>query len=458
MQLENLRKIVENYNPINTIQQNTGINYASLIAVEQVLKKYQDELDKCITEYENHVSNLLRKKCKIIFTNSSPSPIRAFQRGKDNLTISLPSTIAKKATEIELTNYFGKETNFACRYWSSIHQHYKYDEETYKKVLKEDEKTKEFIKYYLDWIEKFDNQNDLHTNIGLCLDIFQNPNDGLQIVLSDRNDEEYGLKDNDREKFNSARFLWYAKELTANFYFWKDIDKNERTVHYKNDECKYFLNETQIANIYSTIKVDISSFPKEIQDEIKKYENYYNLKLHEQADADKNELKRMQEERLMKAYNKFKEVIEEINNLQMEVELEKIKLEDLKSIFFKNGGTPNDQGYIEIDNIFRNNMMLRMLDLSEIDLTNVDIKNMNFSGTNIHIDPQTIYNKDMTNVNASGVKFSPFHDSFDNVVLDGATITDWEAAINLEKIKSYNEQTIIPNSCKKEQSINTIQM
>ena len=39
-------------------------------------------------------------------------------------------------------------------------------------------------------------------------------------------------------------------------------------------------------------------------------------------------------------------------------------------------------------------MILRMIDLSTIDLTNVDIRNMDFSGTNIQINPQTIYNKE----------------------------------------------------------------
>ena len=52
-------------------------------------------------------------------------------------------------------------------------------------------------------------------------------------------------------------------------------------------------------------------------------------------------------------------------------------------------------------------------------------------------------------VNALGIKFSPFTDKFDDVILDGAKIDDWEAMINLEKVKSYNRQTVIPGLSEK---------
>ena len=84
-----------------------------------------------------------------------------------------------------------------------------------------------------------------------------------------------------------------------------------------------------------------------------------------------------------------------------------------------------------------------MLDLSTLDLTNVDIRGIDFSGTNVHIDPQKIYNKDMSYVNATDVKFSPFFDSFQDVVLDGTIINDYEANINLDLVLSLNNDTHI---------------
>lgn len=100
-------------------------------------------------------------------------------------------------------------------------------------------------------------------------------------------------------------------------------------------------------------------------------------------------------------------------------------------------------GYIEFEEFFKNNMVLRMLDLSKLDLTNVDIRGMDFSGTNIHIDPQKVYNNDLSYVNATDVKFSPFFDSFQDVVLDGTIINDYEANINLSLVRSYNGDTYI---------------
>ncbi len=87
-----------------------------------------------------------------------------------------------------------------------------------------------------------------------------------------------------------------------------------------------------------------------------------------------------------------------------------------------------------------------MLDLSGINFNNVDIRGMDFSGSNAIIHPQLIYNKDMTNVNATGIEFSPFkpEDRFNGVALDCAIITSYNAMIDLTTIRSYNNQTIIP--------------
>lgn len=66
---------------------------------------------------------------------------------------------------------------------------------------------------------------------------------------------------------------------------------------------------------------------------------------------------------------------------------------------------------------------------------------MDFSGTNVHIAPQKIYNKDMTDVNATGLKFSPFTDSFEGVILNGTIITDKEANIDLDTVAKYDSRT-----------------
>lgn len=239
------------------------------------------------------------------------------------------------------------------------------------------------------------------------------------------------------------------KDEGTNFYYYKDDSTHTKEIYFENDKVKDILNETDIGNIYISLTVDTSYFAPELQEEFKQAYFANSAGLEEEKQKEINELKQKQIERIKEAYKLFKELAEILNNSKLDdLNLEKIKLDDIEKIFFKNNGLPNENGYIEISEFFRNNMILRMIDLSTIDLTNVDIRNMDFSGTNIQINPQTIYNKDMTNVNAKGVHF-PFYFSFEDTILDGCIIDDWEAMIDLDKVKSYNNSTYINKTNKK---------
>lgn len=202
------------------------------------------------------------------------------------------------------------------------------------------------------------------------------------------------------------------------------------------------LSEEDIGKLLLSLKLDISKFPNDEQEEIRQFYLSSIGQLENDQETKLKEFRELQINRIMLAYTKFKEIAELLNDTKMDLKFDRVKISDLKKIIFKNDGNPTNNGYIEFDDFFKNNMLLRMLDLSQLNLTNVNITNMDFSGTNIHIDPQIIYNKDMTNVNAFGVEFSIL-DSFDGVILDGAKINDWNAMIYLEKLKSYNSSTII---------------
>lgn len=206
------------------------------------------------------------------------------------------------------------------------------------------------------------------------------------------------------------------------------------------DDKKY--SEEDIGKMLIQLKVDISSFSEKEQEEIKQLYISTIGELEKEEEDRLREFREIQINRIMLAYQKFKEIAELLNDTKMDLQFDKIKINNLENIIFKNNGNPTENGYIEFDDFFKNNMILKMLDLSQLDLTNVNITYMDFSGTNIHIDPQIIYNKDMTNVNAFGVEFSIL-DSFDGVILDGAKINDWNAMIYLEKLKSYNDSTVI---------------
>lgn len=186
------------------------------------------------------------------------------------------------------------------------------------------------------------------------------------------------------------------------------------------------LSEEDICKILLSLRLDILKFSNDEQEKIGQFYLSSIGQLENDEEAKLKEFRELQINRIMLAYTKFKEIAELLNDTKMDLKFDRVKISDLEKI------------------IFKNNMLLRMLDLSQLDLTNVNITNMDFSGTNIHINPQIIYNKDMTNVNAFGVEFSIL-DSFDGVILDGAKIIDWNAKIYFEKLKSYNSSTIIRN-------------
>ena len=221
----------------------------------------------------------------------------------------------------------------------------------------------------------------------------------------------------------------------------KPRTKEEIEKRKKADSIRY--SEEELGKIITSLKVDISVFPKEEQDKIKQFYVSNLGGLDEEKEKTLSEFRERHLKRIMLAYDKFKEIIEIINETKMELQVEKVRVENLRNVIFKNNGIPTDNGYIEFDDFFKNNMVLRMIDLGGLDLSDVNITNMDFSGTNVHIDPQTIYNRDMTGVNALGLHFSPFSDCFDGVILDGTKINDYEAMIDLDRVKSYNNKTLI---------------
>ena len=206
-------------------------------------------------------------------------------------------------------------------------------------------------------------------------------------------------------------------------------DKNTNYEDFNNSDVKKYLDNYMIKDLF--------------QSEIYTYTQFDLMAEKKEVEEKQEEIKKEQIEKLMLAKQKLKEVAELLNSPQESLKIDKIKIDNLKSIVFKNNGELNDEGFIEFDDFFKDNLILRLIDLSDLDLKDVDIRNMNFSGTNIHIDPQTIYNKDMTGVNAIDVHFSPFLDIFDDVVLDGAIINSPEVMIDVDKLKSYDENTLI---------------
>lgn len=439
MNILELKEIVHNFNIGN---HNHYPDYVSVLTIEHVLKKHYQELADKTKEFQKHVSHLMMLDAEVSLR-------------ENKIIIKFDNNILSNKKSKICIHYWGGRVDFDC-----YDQNGCYKKSRFINVLKNDDIVDEFIDYFIAWNRKF---NTLFlgykTSVGLFININLSPNE-FKILFGDRNHGtmwakrhayHYGLPTEFYEKEESISGVrgFYIDDYRptdqdeANFYYFKNILTNENSVTYVNKEVQDFLNEELIGKLYVELQVDIANFDQELQDELRHYDLAYQAGISEAKAKEMDSLRKLQVDRIMKAYSLFKELTELLNNAKMDLPLEKIKLENLEHIIFKNNGLPNQYGAIEFEDFFRQNMILRMLDLSNLDLTSVDIRGIDFSGTNIHINPQTIFNKDMTEVNASGVKFSPFSDSFVGVILDGAIITDYEASIHLSEVKSYNEKTVI---------------
>lgn len=425
METLKLEKLIEDFN--KGVIYNDNPTFVSLILVEDLLKRKREEFLDRTKEYVDYLS----KKLKIKIENFEPRNILTIW-GTEK--VFNPLIYDKLVTTLKHTIEIYSETG-SIR-WRIGDRDIKPE---YIKQIEDDEKTKE----YVDFVRSFEDNCFIScfyiiSNLSLRVSMEYNFAN-FKIFVSD--DEK--VVESVKTIFSDDWLKQFLAEIARNFYYYKSINNNKREIHFNNEEVKAFLNEELIGKIYAALKIDISTFPRKLQEEIRQAEISLKAELSEKENAEMLATKELQIERIMKAYALIKEATELLSLAKSDIGIEKIKLDNINSILFKNNGVPNSLGYIEFEEFFKNNMVLKMLDLSKLDLTNVDIRGMDFSGTNIHIDPQLIYNKDMSYVNATDVKFSPFFDSFQDIILDGTIINDYEANIDLSLVHSYNDDTHI---------------
>lgn len=433
MYLSTLRNQINNFSEGNII---TIENYVPLFVVEEVLNKKIVEFNQEVENYKEYLTKLTGYSIKI--NMYSHLIVIEYNTGlfSNSNRVSVDITNSEK---IRVYKDFGDKNKKVV------------------KLLEKDEETKNFILRTLPF-RKFSSfmHLDLKTNLGLFVNFNLEDRKTLKILVSDKKyNTKYANSFISRKlpsifyKCNSFYAVGFMvnspqkiEEDELNFYYYKDSN-GEKKIHYENEEVKELINEELLGKMYLNMCIPISSFDEELQEEIKQFYISRKLELKEKQEEEMKLFRSMQIDRIMKAYNLIKEAIELLNNSKTDITFDKIKIENLSSILFKYDGKPNSRGFIEFEDLFKNNMILRMLDLSMLSLDNVDIRGIDFSYTNIHIDPQTIFNKDMSYVNASGVKFSPWSDIFDDVILNGTIIDDIEANVDLNKVKSYNSDTYI---------------
>lgn len=425
METLKLKRLIEDFN--NGVIYNDNPSFVSLIVVEDLLKRKREEFLDKTKEYVDYLS----RKLKIKVNNFEPRNILTIWGTE---MVFNPLIYGKFATTLKHTIEIYFETS-SIR-WRIGERDIK---QKYIDQIKDDEKTKEYVNFVRSFeANYFISCFYIISNLSLRVSMEYNFAN-FKIFISD--DEK--VVESVKTIFSDDWLKQFLAEMARNFYYYKRITDDKREIRFNNDEVKAFLNEELIGKIYAALKIDISTFPRKLQEEIRQAEISLKADLSEKENAEMLATKELQVERIMKAYALIKEATELLSLAKSDIGVEKIKLDNINSILFKNNGLPNSLGYIEFEEFFKNNMVLRMLDLTKLDLTNVDIRGIDFSGTNIHIDPQKVYNKDMSYVNATDVKFSPFFDSFQDVVLDGTIINDYEANINLSLARSYNDDTHI---------------
>lgn len=124
----------------------------------------------------------------------------------------------------------------------------------------------------------------------------------------------------------------------------------------------------------------------------------------------KIEHQRRQVEAKKESYERSIKEFEEVSGEEIEVKRTKLPFEAL----FRQVGE-----HYEFHPFFLQNNRLREIDLSEIDFGDIKLSGVDLSETNAIVDPQTVYNKDMSNGHFEGVNFD--FKSFKDVDITNST-------------------------------------
>jgi len=80
------------------------------------------------------------------------------------------------------------------------------------------------------------------------------------------------------------------------------------------------------------------------------------------------------------------------------------------------------------------NRFLRLLDLSKVSFDNKDLTNTNLSYTNAIVNPQKVYNKDLSSADLEGIDLS--NANFENVIIIESNLKNTNAIINPKTVKN----------------------
>ncbi len=252
---------------------------------------------------------------------------------------------------------------------------------------------------------------------------------------------------------------YYLFNKTTNQYFYIE-GTHKKFAYGKNyivaDDKTYYLDENEFKEIdmdmseLENIKLKSGYTLYSFEEFKRKYEKDSNFTLKEKQKHLESELCNKNEE----AKKQGQDINMEIKNLSERLNVLFSMYNKMKGYTDKNNVSKNeialqflllDLGeHKEINSIFLLNNGLQFVDLSLIDFTGVKVSGIDFSKTNANIDPQVVYNKDMSNGVYSGLSFNL--KNFDGVNICGSDFTGcvMDLALNLENAIK-DENTILPD-------------
>ena len=144
----------------------------------------------------------------------------------------------------------------------------------------------------------------------------------------------------------------------------------------------------------------------------------------------------------MEKSEKIKSIVSQVICLQEQLnKLEHIDIKD-KTIIMGDILFENNSGHKKIRKTFKIYSLLQYLNLRFVSFDNVEVSGIDLSYTNADIDPQKVYNKDMSKGNYSGLNF--INMDFNNVDIRGANFTDCCFDFSSLEGAIIDETTIFP--------------
>lgn len=314
------------------------------------------------------------------------------------------------------------------------------------------------------------NDNDIQKRFNGCL--LKNKNIKLKykpiyeyqnhIICGD--DENYYLYN---IKENRYYRLGFRDDIV--FYAGLIIDKLERTVHYLDSGNDDYIDVTSIfeSKLKGAYKINYTKLDmldyfefKSLIENNSEYQVIIDRKIEELLKQKEEILKkeavkkatRMLEERKKEKDNNNEELKKALLSLKETIiTIEKLQAKDDSNQNIRNKEKITITGdmllrtvsdHKVIDENFKK--ILRTFNLVNINFINVDIREIDFSYTNVDIDPQTVYNKDLSNSKFCGVLFSPFT-NFNGVNIKGCDFSECLETLNFNGA-IIDENTIFPNS------------